>query len=228
MLENALFSYYTSKSETSLLDHDGTHWRAQQVATIDRDWQGQSLIKQKGVQWKNLTRVASLWNERTLFLQWECWYDELNLNLGNPGKTTIHRLWETDVVEVFLRPESCEDYFEIEISPLGQWLDVHIIKPRTDVDFNWNSKISLRASISKQRGVWRVNAAIPFQPILDASRLLQPPAVGHSWRLNLYRMAGKEPEREFLAWRPTFTQLPDFHVPSSFGNLFFLEEVQGA
>ena len=41
---------------------------------------------------------------------------------------------------------------------------------------------------------------------------------GASLPLGLYRMEGKSPRR-YLAWSPTMTPKPNFHVPDAFGVL---------
>ncbi|RPJ84908.1 MAG: hypothetical protein EHM18_11280, partial [Acidobacteria bacterium] len=116
------------------------------------------------------------------------------------------------------------DYFELEVSPLGQWLGAHIRKPRVDVDFRWDSGLRVNAKIDKESGVWSAVLAVPFVPMMECFNDRRRPDTGDAWRLNLYRMAGEEPEREYLAWCPTFTAVPDFHVPSAFGNIIFVGE----
>lgn len=222
MPKNTLFSYATDQTDEALFNAQNPIWRWCDRVTIDRYWNGKSSLKEKGLKWKNLTRVRSARNEDTLFFYFQCWFDALNVNPEWSATGPLRGLWEKDVVEVFLKPESCDDYFEIEISPLGQWLDVHVIKPRVDVDFGWRSRLRVKAGIDEKLGIWRAFVALPFQPMIDIGSVARPPQPGHVWRLNLYRMAGEGPDREYLSWRPTFTAVPDFHVPSSFGNLFFL------
>jgi len=41
------------------------------------------------------------------------------------------------------------------------------------------------------------------------------------WRVNFYRVEGPQEPRAYLAWRPTKTPQPNFHVPSAFGKLRF-------
>ena len=41
------------------------------------------------------------------------------------------------------------------------------------------------------------------------------------WRANFYRVEGKSEPRAYLAWQPTSTPQPNFHVPSAFGKLRF-------
>ena len=48
------------------------------------------------------------------------------------------------------------------------------------------------------------------------------PNAGDVWLGNIFRCVGKEPERGYLAWQPTFTEKPNFHVPEKFGEFVFV------
>ena len=47
------------------------------------------------------------------------------------------------------------------------------------------------------------------------------PRSGDVWLGNLFRCVGKDPGRGYLAWRPTMTEKPNFHVPAAFGEFVF-------
>ena len=217
MPENAIFSHRTSETHTTLFDPFNKLWGKCEATAIDRYWDGRSALREKGHHWMNLTYVRSLWNEQVVFFYFESWFDSLNVNPEWSRETAIEGLWNKDVVEVFLKPGAAPSYFEIEVSPLGQWANMRIVEPRVEVDLEWNSDLELETLLSKQESIWRVFLGLPYKSIWE-----EPPEVGTSWRVNLYRIAGKEPHREYLAWRPTFTGQPDFHVPSSFGHLIFI------
>jgi hypothetical protein len=217
MPENAIFSQRTSETHTTLFDPFNKLWGKCEATAIDRYWDGRSALREKGHHWMNLTYVRSLWNEQVVFFYFESWFDSLNVNPEWSRETAIEGLWNKDVVEVFLKPGAAPSYFEIEVSPLGQWANMRIVEPRVEVDLEWNSALELEALLSKHESIWRVFLGLPYKSIWE-----EPPEVGTSWRVNLYRIAGKEPHREYLAWRPTFTGQPDFHVPSSFGHLIFI------
>lgn len=217
MPENAIFSQRTSETHTTLFDPFNKLWGKCEATAIDRYWDGRSALREKGHHWMNLTYVRSLWNEQVVFFYFESWFDSLNVNPEWSRETAIEGLWNKDVVEVFLKPGAAPSYFEIEVSPLGQWANMRIVEPRVEVDLEWNSDLELETLLSKHESIWRVFLGLPYKSIWE-----EPPEVGTSWRVNLYRIAGKEPHREYLAWRPTFTGQPDFHVPSSFGHLIFI------
>lgn len=217
MPENAIFSHRTSETHTTLFDPFNKLWGKCEATAIDRYWDGRSALREKGHHWMNLTYVRSLWNEQVVFFYFESWFDSLNVNPEWSRETAIEGLWNKDVVEVFLKPGAAPSYFEVEVSPLGQWANMRIVEPRVEVDLEWNSDLELETLLSKHESIWRVFLGLPYKSIWE-----EPPEVGTSWRVNLYRIAGKEPHREYLAWRPTFTGQPDFHVPSSFGHLIFI------
>ncbi|MGH9882352.1 MAG: carbohydrate-binding family 9-like protein, partial [Pyrinomonadaceae bacterium] len=53
------------------------------------------------------------------------------------------------------------------------------------------------------------------------SEQISKPMRGDEWRGNLCRCVGSGEDRGYLAWRPTRTEKPNFHVPEVFGRLRF-------
>jgi hypothetical protein len=49
------------------------------------------------------------------------------------------------------------------------------------------------------------------------------PATGDVWLGNLYRAVGTGDTRGYLAWSPTMTKDPQFHVPEKFGEFVFVK-----
>jgi hypothetical protein len=50
---------------------------------------------------------------------------------------------------------------------------------------------------------------------------IHKPQPGERWRVNLFRCVGSGENRGYLAWQPTRTEQPNFHVPEAFGWLVF-------
>lgn len=132
-------------------------------------------------------------------------------------------LWEEDVVEVFVAPESLERYFEIEVNPLGTTFDAVVESPKLErasmtVDRAWSCE-GLRTAIRRTtiHGVVRVETVI----MIPAGALGASCDRGARWRANFYRIDRSPDGDEFSAWRPTGRTPPDFHVPRSFGTLVF-------
>jgi alpha-galactosidase len=124
------------------------------------------------------------------------------------------KLWDRDVAEVFLQPNSSDprSYKEFEVSPNGFWIDLDIT-PGEKRDLK--SGLKRRVSIDEKKKTWSAHLALPMR-ILTAQ--FDPAA---DWRVNFYRVEGTSEPRFYSAWRPTRTPAPNFHVPEAFGRLVF-------
>jgi alpha-galactosidase len=215
MPENCLFSFRTVDQSGSLLDWGSPAWDSAEAVLLKHQWDGSPTPSPLA------TQVRSLWNRTHLFFSFDCRFERLLISpeLGSDGP--LESLWEFDVVEVFLRPTSAPDYFEYEVSPLGQWLDVHVIRPRKNVDFNWRSEMESTVDLDREGHLWRTRMALPYKPMNLVCPNLKTPEKGEIWRANLFRLAGQGDERHYLCWQPTLTPEPDFHIPAAFGNLLF-------
>jgi len=54
------------------------------------------------------------------------------------------------------------------------------------------------------------------------SKRIPKPKCGDEWKANLFRCVGPDEATRYLAWRPTRTPEPNFHVPEVFGVLRFV------
>jgi hypothetical protein len=135
-------------------------------------------------------------------------------------------LYEEDVIEVFLAPARLEEYFEIEVNPLGTTFDARIESPdgvrsTMKTDLAWTCE-GLFAGVRRDTGgiagaTLDVVIRIPFAALGRTT-----PEAGETWRSNLFRI-DRDPALgdEFLAWQATMRTPPDFHVPAAFGVFRF-------
>ena len=92
------------------------------------------------------------------------------------------------------------------------WIDLDIIPGgRSDL----NSGLQRSVFLDEKRLQWAAELAIPLASLIAS---FDP---GATWRANFYRVEGRQEPRQYLAWRPTHTPKPDFHVPGAFGILRF-------
>ena len=181
-------------------------WRQAVPISFCTDWQG--LNSDPAL----LTQVQALWSTRTLFLRFECRFRELHVFEDAAPNGRRDRLWERDVAEAFLQPGATRQryYKEFEVSPNGMWIDLDISPAgRSDLDSNMERS----AFIDEARQQWTAELAIPL------ASLAPNVSSGAIWRANFYRVEGRQEPRHYLAWRPTHTPRPNFHVPSAFGVL---------
>jgi hypothetical protein len=126
-------------------------------------------------------------------------------------------LWDRDVCEIFVAPDAAhpERYFEFEAAPSGEWVDLGLVVTPTgrETDWDFNSGMEAAARIEPESVI--VGIRIPW------SDGIPKPAKGDVWRVNVFRCVGPEAPDRYLAWRPTRTPEPNYHVPEAFGTLRF-------
>jgi len=167
------------------------------------------------------TQVRGFWTSTHLYLLFSCPYNELNLFLPPLGGGPRDKLWDRDVVEIFLGEDWTRigHYREFEIAPTGDWIDLAIDLDRDSYDQSWRSGWKTAARIDQAAHAWYAAVRIPLSAVGSA-----PVKQGSKWRANLYRIEGQGPDarRHFLCWQPTCVVHRDpNHVPENFGTLVF-------
>ena len=167
------------------------------------------------------TEVRSFWTDTHLYLLFTCPYHDLNLFLPAQGGGPRNKLWDRDVVEMFLGDDwqNIRHYREFEIAPTGDWIDLAIDLDHESYDQSWRSGWKTAARIDEAAHIWYAAARIPLSAVSSS-----PVKPGTKWRANLYRIEGLGPDaqRHFLCWQPTCVVNRDpNHVPENFGTLVF-------
>jgi hypothetical protein len=143
------------------------------------------------------------------------------------------RLWEEEVVELFVDPAGTgRDYAEVEISPANVLCDLRVRTPwpelSSDREWDWHGLTS--RVVSRPDGCWTAVAVLPWigLPSLSAAAATRvPPRPGDRWRFNVFRIkrpcGPADPERDavYAAW--SVPGGPSFHVPEAFRDLVFVE-----
>ena len=194
-------------SEFALDAQHPTHqWQDAQPIVFCSDWQGKNPDPQRE------TRVRVLWSPQTLYLRFECRYRDIHVFDDADSTGRRDYLWDRDVAEAFLQPDPTRAryYREFEVSPNGMWIDLDIF-PGGRADLK--SGMTRSVFQDEKTHLWAAELAIPMHSLTECHN---PNEV---WRANFYRVEG-EP-RAYMAWRPTGTATPNFHVPSAFGTLRF-------
>jgi alpha-galactosidase len=183
-------------------------WQSAQPIVFCSDWQGKNPDEQRE------TSVRVLWSSQTLYLRFECRYRELFLFEDSDSNGRRDHLWDRDVAEAFLQPDPSRAHYyrEFEVSPNGMWIDLDIF-PGGLADLKSGMKRSV--FLDDQRHRWAAELSIPMSAL---TRNFDPKVV---WRANFYRVEGNQEPRAYMAWRPTNTPEPNFHIPAAFGRLRF-------
>jgi hypothetical protein len=191
---------------------DHPEWTRAHPIQITRKWSGENAPASRHAE------ARIIWTEDSMIVRFVCRQDEPLVINASPqlGKKTM-RLWDKDVCEIFVAPDpgAPERYFEFEASPSGEWIDlaINFTAAGRETDFEFHSGMTAAALVAE--GQLFVAIQIPW------STNLPKPQRGDSWRVNLFRCVGVGDER-YLAWQPTYTPEPSFHVPEIFGWLNFL------
>ena len=181
-------------------------WDAATPVVFDTDWSGAKT--------NATTRVRAAWSKRGLTLLWELENAGLDVDESRPVKTEREKLYEEDCVEMFFTPDPAERtrYYEVEVGPLGHFFDIAIDRTTKKSDTSWSSQPEIATKVDRERHRATLEVALRSPDIV---RVLAP---GQRLPFALYRMEGKS-KRLYLAWSPTRTAKPNFHVPEAFGTL---------
>jgi len=160
--------------------------------------------------------VRSRWTSDSLYVSFECPYDELYLNPKPDTLSETNELWKWDVAEIFIGSDfqNIRRYKEFEVSPQGEWidLDVDLALPHHEVGWTWNSGFKVAARIDPKAKIWYAAMRIPFSALDQRT-----PAAGNKFRVNLFRSQGPPERQHSLAWKAPMTET--FHTPERFGEL---------
>lgn len=191
---------------------DDPAWDAAKKITVTTYWSGAEAPEGRRFQ----ARV--LWSDAALYVRFEADQTEPLVISEKPDLTKkVRGLWDRDVCEIFIAPNTSESnkYFEFEIAPTGEWIDLGIEVTPQERLTDWNYTSNMRSAALIKHGEVVMAIRIPF------ASLGRPPKAGDVWLGNIFRCVGKDPTRGYLSWRPTKTSQPNFHVPSAFGEFHF-------
>jgi len=197
----------------SVSDISNAAWDTAVDIPIDHYWSGVPAPLGRGA----VGRL--LWSDAALYVRFVAAQTEQLIVSSTPdtSKKTLG-LWDRDVCEIFVAPDKKEPrkYFEFEVAPTGEWIDVTIDLTSGERVTGWDYRSGMQsaAKIEKDKVVMAIK--------VDWKAVQKKPKTGDVWLGNLFRCVGKDPTRGYLAWQPTMTKEPAFHVPEKFGQFEFV------
>lgn len=200
------------ESDLAISNIDAAAWKSADQVCVSRYWNSVDAFPSRKFS------AGLLWSDEFLYVRFETIGAETLVVSSSPNVAakTIG-LWERDVCEIFIAPDRDEPrrYFEFEIAPTCEWLDLAIDSTSGErtTDWDYASGMESAAKIEEYRVVMAMK--IPWKAFG------KKPEAGDVWLGNLFRCVGKEPDRGYLAWQPTLTETPNFHVPDKFGEFVF-------
>jgi hypothetical protein len=193
-------------------DLENESWNASSLIEVSRNWDGSAADPDLHFS------AETLWSDDSMYFRFVTGRSSsLVINPRPQTKTKTIGLWERDVCEVFIAPNGAEPrkYFEFEVAPTGEWVDLALDSTSGERVTDWEYRSGMEvAAESKDRRIVMV-MKIPWEAFGDK------PKPGDVWLGNIFRCVGREPDRGYLAWQPTLTKQPNFHVPERFGKFVF-------
>jgi len=172
-------------------------------------------------QYKTLFKI--LYSDKGIYCLFRCRDSLITATL----KEDYANLYDEDVVEVFLRPDtSLPAYFEYELSPLNYELPILILNNKGNA-MGWKPwqyegvrKTAHAVKINEQdpdsdRFTWTAEFFIPYALLTPMGNV--PPSKGTKWRANFYRI-DYDRNPVYCGWQLT---RESFHDPEKFGILEF-------
>ena len=193
-------------------DFEAGAWSRARAVRLTRYWSGEEAPEGRRAE------ARAVWDDEALAVRFDCRQAEPLVVSPAPrlDRKTVG-LWERDVCELFITPEAGEvtRYFEFEVAPTGEWLDLALALGPEGRETDWDFRSGMTAAARVREGSLTLGMRVPWGALGGA------PRPGDRWRCNLFRCVGREPARGYLAWRPTHTPEPGFHVPEKFGWMVF-------
>ena len=187
-------------------------WQQCQPIRIEHYWSGEPAPAVRHAE----ARIC--WSSEALHIRFVCAQHEPVVVSENPQteKKTLG-LWDRDVCEIFLAPDPANParYFEFEAAPTGEWVDLGITVTPGGRETDWVFASGFTTTAKLENNQLLIEMLIPW------SEAIPKPEAGDFWRTNLFRCVGQEAPERYLAWLPTRTAEPNFHVPEAFGTLRF-------
>jgi hypothetical protein len=194
-------------------DLENVAWNLADAITISTYWNGSNAPRGRSFE------ARLLWSRAFMYVRFDCEQEGPLIVSDQPDATkkTVE-LWERDVCEIFVAPDTTDlnRYFEFEVAPTGEWLDLGIVAGPDGRETDWDYSSGMRSAARIDHDLVLLALQVPWKAF---GRV---PESGDIWAGNLFRCVGTGPDRGYLAWHPTMTDQPNFHVPRRFGSLRFV------
>ncbi|MDR3232295.1 MAG: carbohydrate-binding family 9-like protein [Planctomycetaceae bacterium] len=160
------------------------------------------------------TAVRVFWTDKILCIVYAAPYTRLTVFEPAIFEGKRIGLWNRDVVEVFICPDSEKrtQYMEFQAAPTGESLDLKLDLPNRD--FLWDSHFKTAVHLDFKAAIWTTEMRIPLS-VFGSKKIVS----GERWRINFYRHVTAS--NVFLGWIPTMSSTA--HIPEQFGILEFVQ-----
>lgn len=216
MNEDNIVEARRARTPVNVAAFDHAEWARARPARLARYWSGEAAPPARQGE------ARLLWDDEALSARFVCEQRERIVASATPerGWNTMG-LWDRDVCEMFVAPRADDPsrYFEFEVAPTGEWLDLAVRMTPAGRETDWGFYSGMTAAARIHADSITVSMRVPW----DAFGIEAAPRAGERWRVNLFRCVGEGETRGYIAWLPTLAPEPNFHVPEKFGWLRFAD-----
>lgn len=201
------------EKDFSIEDLGNRVWNDAKTIRVKTYWNGAAAPQSRHFS------IQLLWSPSALYVRFDASQEEPLIVSEHPDRSKkTMRLWDRDVCEIFLAPDTKQPrkYLEFEVAPTGEWIDLSIDYTGPERKTDWDFKSGMESVAKIEGGKIVMAIKIPWGAFGFT------PRAGDVWLGNLFRCVGRGPDRGYLAWSPTMTVKPNFHVPEMFGEFEFV------
>ena len=162
----------------------------------------------------------SLWDTENLYFYFKVFDDEVHIDKKDNSTDSIGK---SDRVELFFRKDaSLNPYYCLEIDPTPRIMDFSAL-PNRNFDFNWNwpkKDINVKSHISPT--YFTVEGAISLASLNGFGLLKNNKIETGIYRAKFNKQDDASFQPTWISWVNPNTEAPEFHTPSSFGELHLI------
>ena len=197
------------------------------------------------------TYIKMLWDDNYLYVAAELQEPHIWASIEERDA----KIYEDNAFEIFIDPDgNTHEYYELEINAFGTFWDLFLTKPYRDggrMISSWDiygleTGIAMNGTINDPTDIdsrWRIELAIPWNVLAEATKQITPPQDGDFWRMNFSRVTwplepkggkyvkfknrqtGEPAPALYATWSPH--GLFDTHYPEMWGYVHFSEIIAG-
>lgn len=190
----------------------------------DKLWNKASLLSDFVSPWdkKDVKKIEfkSLWDSENLYFFFKVFDNEVHVDKND---NSLDSIGNSDRVELFFRKdESLNPYYCLEIDPTPRIMDFKAMHHR-NFDFEWNwpkNDINVKSEISSD--YFTVEGAISLASLKKFELLKNNKIETGIYRAKFNEQDDASFEPTWISWVNPNTETPEFHTPTSFGELHLI------
>lgn len=166
----------------------------------------------------------ALHDGENVFVTYRVYDVSLHIDSKDNSKKSVDN---SDRVELFMRRDAqLNPYYCLEIDPLGRVQDF-MARPNREFDFNWNwPKEDLEIKSHIGTGWFTVELRLTLASLKRYDLIKNSCIEAGIYRAKYHQLANGQFEPTWITWVDPKTEMPEFHIASSFGTLI-LQDVNG-